>query len=438
MAELGLQRLCTLRGHEDRVWSVAWRPGSDPPQLASCGADRQIRIWSPRGEGAALDAAEGWRLVGVVDASERHSRTLRSLAWSPTRGDILAVASFDASVSLWREAPGEDDADGEIEGGGLHFECAGVVTGHENEVKSVAFSASGDYMATCSRDKSVWIYETEKNFEYECVALLQSHTQDVKMVRWHPTQDVLFSVSYDDTVKIWGPDGDDWSCKETLTAHESTVWCLSFDALGSRFVTCSDDRQIRLWAPGSEPSVPTPEAPAAPASAQAPVGPGVGAKLHQAHFLMPLFRGSSLGLGKAPAAPAPAPAKVPAALERPRKDPSDAACSWCSPVTVGAAQPRPVYSVDWLPFEAAAAPGASAVSTVASACGDDFVRVFQPRDESTLAEWLCVAEVEAHKGDVNSVAWCPVRPSQHGGRAAAVLASAGDDGEVVLWRFGSA
>ena len=50
---------------------------------------------------------------------------------------------------------------------------------------------------------------------------------------------------------MWGPDGDDWCCKETLEGHGSTVWAMSFDAAGSHFVTCSDDKTLRVWAPSS-------------------------------------------------------------------------------------------------------------------------------------------------------------------------------------------
>ena len=58
-------------------------------------------------------------------------------------------------------------------------------------------------MATCSRDKTVWIWEIEDDDEFECVSVLNGHTADVKSVVWQPNSLKLFSCGYDDDIRQW-------------------------------------------------------------------------------------------------------------------------------------------------------------------------------------------------------------------------------------------
>lgn len=121
--------------------------------------------------------------------------------------------------------------------------------GHENEVKSVAFNSSGELVATCSRDKTIWIWEHDEDQDFSCQAVCSGHTQDVKFVKFHPSKDLLFSASYDDLIKVWKhePSIDDWMCHKTLKGHKSTVWQLAFSPCGQFLVSCSDDLSLIVW-----------------------------------------------------------------------------------------------------------------------------------------------------------------------------------------------
>lgn len=48
VADVSVRPVCTLVGHTDTVWCVAWHPNGDV--IASCGADRSVRIWKAVGK----------------------------------------------------------------------------------------------------------------------------------------------------------------------------------------------------------------------------------------------------------------------------------------------------------------------------------------------------------------------------------------------------
>ncbi|KAJ1989907.1 Cytosolic iron-sulfur protein assembly protein [Dimargaris cristalligena] len=309
MAKIKL--LAELKGHHDRTWQISWhRSGQflcscsgDRTvriwQLDNLGARGLSALPQPlpvpstevdETKPVPVDHPLVWHCLDVLEGV--HKRTVRGVAFSPV-GDDIATASFDGTTGMWEPrnrsltsfissspvtstmnldansppAPptsstsltggsstwsGAAGQDGNDDGDNSSpsrpgYECVAPLEGHENEVKSVAWSHTGNLLATCSRDKSVWIWEVLGDGDFECVSILQEHTQDVKMVLWHPTLDILASASYDDTIRIWRDDDDDWYCSATLSGHTSTVWALDFNAAGDHLVSVSDDQTMKFW-----------------------------------------------------------------------------------------------------------------------------------------------------------------------------------------------
>lgn len=260
-----------------RAWSS--QPHPHLPIVATACSDKTVRVYS------LTNFAQQSTIAGG------HKRSIRSCAWKPNSvgESVLATGSFDASAGIWRrweEGAGKAEAarevdftsglaggDGAAEEEDEEWRFAVVLDGHDSEIKSLSFAPTAPLLATCSRDKSVWIWEELEDDNFETVAVLQEHEGDVKCVAWSPAEELLASGSYDDQIRLWREDVDDWACCAVLEGHKGTVWWVEFesaervgaltkseglddaqkslldsrDQAGPRLASCSDDVTIRTW-----------------------------------------------------------------------------------------------------------------------------------------------------------------------------------------------
>ncbi|OQE37887.1 hypothetical protein PENCOP_c009G06200 [Penicillium coprophilum] len=274
---------------QERTWLTA--PHPTLPIVATCSSDKTIRVYS----------LTNFTLLSTITGG--HKRSVRTAAWKPHMAgeSVLATGSFDATVGIWRrwDSYGQEDktrADSltatpsdtgtetpDREEDEEEWRFAVLLDGHDSEVKSVSWSASGMLLATCSRDKSIWIWEDldDGDNNFETVAVMQEHGGDVKCVSWHPSEECLASASYDDTIRLWREDLDDWGQVACIKGHEGTVWFIDWEGeesenwngptsdsdsisesdlgalqaqwhsqtalSGPRLISCSDDRTVRVW-----------------------------------------------------------------------------------------------------------------------------------------------------------------------------------------------
>ncbi|KAG8191908.1 hypothetical protein JTE90_019842 [Oedothorax gibbosus] len=121
-----------------------------------------------------------------------------------------------------------------------------VLEGHSCDVTSCDFS--GKYLASCSGDKSVRLWEINLDGKFEKVDFspLLGHTYAVNCVRFSPFGTLLASCSTDGKAILWNLQNGE-KVAEMQYLNGSPIRACSFASSSAVFATGSDDELVVLW-----------------------------------------------------------------------------------------------------------------------------------------------------------------------------------------------
>jgi WD40 repeat protein/DNA-binding XRE family transcriptional regulator len=286
--------LATLLGHTGPVWGVSL--SSNGRLLASCGADRTVRLWDTRtGEvqsvlhdhaGAVVQtsiSADGRLAASVArDGAVRVWEVRSGHCLVLTRGSVPAVfevalsadgcsavsGAGDGHVRVWDTTTGRCRrvlkghvaavwavaltpnarlvASGGIDGTVRLWRTSGetlaVFGEHTAGVLSVALSADGKLIASGGLDGTMRLWDTRTN---ECLRTQKCGAVGVRTVRLSTDGRTVLTAEFDGTVRLW--DTSNGACRGSLTLDGGEAGRLAFSADG-RLVACADpEGRVRLW-----------------------------------------------------------------------------------------------------------------------------------------------------------------------------------------------
>jgi WD40 repeat protein len=162
-----------------------------------------------------------WSCVRILHG---HDCNVQSVAFSAD-GSKIASCSWDETLQIW------DEQTGHAIGGPF-----GEHTG-----RSVVWSPTSPRVASCS-DHTVVVWETNTR---ERVASFEGHKHDVRCVAYSPDGSRLASGSYCD-IRIWNANTGEM-VGDPLVGHTEYVRSITFSPDGKQIASGSCDNTVRIW-----------------------------------------------------------------------------------------------------------------------------------------------------------------------------------------------
>jgi platelet-activating factor acetylhydrolase IB subunit alpha len=174
----------TFTDHNDWVRCLAVR-ASNGSLWASSGNDQVIYVYEHKQKVVELRGHEHV-VESIAFLTEEPLKVPVANKQTDLARDYLVSGSRDRTVRLWRISEAT---------------CVFSFTAHENWVRGVILHPSGNFILSCSDDKSIRVFDIKNQ---RCLrTLADAHAHFCTSLSMHPTLPILVSASVDQTLRCW-------------------------------------------------------------------------------------------------------------------------------------------------------------------------------------------------------------------------------------------
>lgn len=202
------------------------------------------------------DGAAGWSRHRLLEDIQRYMPSSIMLPRQRLPTLLDQARSHQIHHCLYHNAPSDSLSwslykDHQCSGAIFPRNTTMILQMHEDEVWSVEWSHSGEYLASAGKDTTaiIWRIGPEKDpLSRDCTVqhYLRDHNYSVGCLAWSLDDSVLLT-SADNVIKMWNTTTG--SCFKRLETHSETVTSLAWLPDGSGFISGGLDRRIIHWSP---------------------------------------------------------------------------------------------------------------------------------------------------------------------------------------------
>lgn len=202
---------CDRWGHDDGITACAI--SRDGERVVSTSYDKTLRVWDlASGEPLAVFAA--------------HHDWGSACAISPD-GERAVSASYDKTLKVWDIVN--------------HRQLA-VLAGHNDWVFACAISPDGARIVSASHDKTLKVWDAASG---QALSMLEGHSAGVYACAISPDGQRVVSGSTDGTLKVW--DVASGHLRSSLEGHAASVGGCAISPDNKRIISASSDKTLKVW-----------------------------------------------------------------------------------------------------------------------------------------------------------------------------------------------